>query len=171
MIVCIGDSISSGQHVAPEACWVSLLGYTGAGVPGDTTRMGLERFPADVQQRAPEIVVIQFGHNDANRWATDRGLPRVSPPAFHANLTEMVERCRKFGAVPYLCSVTPSFRSEEHARDCERYDHILRRVADETTTRLIDVRPRFDATLILPDGLHLNEAGHHLYAEIVRQAL
>ena len=95
MIVAIGDSITAGQGLHPASAWpYRVPGYEGRilahGVPGDTTRLGLERFPKDVQAYEPEAVIIQFGHNDANRWETDRGLPRVSPDAFHANLHEMV---------------------------------------------------------------------------------
>ena len=45
-VVCIGDSITAGQHVPAGSGWVELLGYVNAGVSGDTTRLGLERFPA-----------------------------------------------------------------------------------------------------------------------------
>ena len=140
-----------------------------AGVPGDTTRLALERFPRDVQSRSPDAVVIQFGHNDCNRWQTDRGLPRVSPDAFAANLAEMIARCEVFGAVPYLCSLTPSTRNSVHAEDTRQYDGILRRVAVARGARLIDLGG-FDERLLL-DGIHLSAEGHLRYAEIVQSAL
>jgi lysophospholipase L1-like esterase len=180
VIVCIGDSITYGQHLADDSkAWPNLLreGVQAFGVPGDTTRLGLERFPADVQASAPSVVIIQFGHNDANRWQTDRGLNRVSPRAFKANLEEMVERARTFGAIPLLCTLTPSHRSDTHALDVQRYDSILRRVADEEAVRLIDVRSAFlpavvSAPLfIMEDGLHLTERGHKVYADTVQQVL
>ncbi len=177
-IVCIGDSITVGQHLDPpdvpwpvqlppgEAVWV-------AAVPGDTTRLGLERFPREVQSHDPDVVVIQFGHNDCNRWDTDRGLPRVSPEAYVANLAEMILRCRTFGAVPYLCTLTPSTRSEQHARDVEVYDQLLRGVAKVHGVPIIDVRAAFLASQddLLIDGLHLSGAGHRLYARTVGMVL
>lgn len=177
MIVAIGDSITFGQHLDPAQAWPRLLDLdiVPAGVPGDTTRLGLERFPADVQSRGPEKVIIQFGHNDANRWETDRGLPRVSLAAYKANLIEMIDRCRVFGAEPYLCTLTPSLRSEQHATDCELYDRTLRRVADEEDVSLIDVRRPFlqgpTKALLMDDGLHLSVVGHRVYARIVEGAL
>ena len=177
----MGDSITYGQHLDPAKAWPRLLdGYDviPAGVPGDTTRLGLERFPAHVQSMVDpgDIVIIQFGHNDANRWDTDRGLPRVSLAAYKANLTEMVERTRTFGAIPYFCTITPSLRSETHARDCETYDRMLRRVADEESVPLIDVRSAFkgyhlDPPMLMEDGLHLSQFGHLAYAAVVLQAL
>lgn len=172
-IVCIGDSITAGQHLDEGyAPWPAHLSGTvyAKGVPGDTTRMGLERFPRDVQSLNPDVVVIQFGHNDANRWETDRGLNRVSIRAYIANLEEMVQRVRVFGAQPYLCTLTPTYRSERHAQDCADYDHALRGVASDLRVPLLDVRPVIEESHLL-DGLHLNFAGHLLYAGIVGAGL
>jgi carbonic anhydrase/acetyltransferase-like protein (isoleucine patch superfamily) len=134
VVVCIGDSITFGQLLTDHhKAWPILLeGYEirVAGVPGDTTRLGLERFPKYVQTQDATAVIIQFGHNDANRWETDRGLPRVSASAFAANLEEMIDRCRVFGSIPFLCSLTPSKRSEAHAEDTAYYDKLVRKVAD-----------------------------------------
>ncbi len=177
MIVCIGDSITVGQHLdPPDVPWpVQLNGerVIVAAVPGDTTRLGLERFPRDVQIHEPDVVVIQFGHNDCNRWETDRGLPRVSPEAYAANLAEMIDRCRAFGAVPYLCTLTPSTRSEQHAKDVELYDVILREVAHRNGVPVIDVRAAFLSSKesLLIDGLHLSGEGHRLYARTVGMVL
>jgi lysophospholipase L1-like esterase len=177
MIICIGDSITYGQLLAdPVAAWpyrISNYRVLSRGVPGDTTRLGLERFPRDVQQNAPSIVIIQFGHNDANRWKTDRGLHRVSPAAFKVNLIEMVDRARKFDAEPMLCSLTPTFRNAGFAEDVAHYDQIIRRVADDENVRLIDVRAAFGTGdgLLLADGLHLSERGHEVYADTAQKAL
>lgn len=175
MIVCIGDSITAGQH--QPVAWPALLNHGetvyAAGVPGDTTRLGLERFPRDVQDREPDVVVIQFGHNDANRWQTDRRLPRVSIQAYYANLDEMVKRARTFGAVPYLCTITPSYRSEDHEADCRQYDRMLRGLADGARVPVIDVRAAFEGRreLVMADGLHLTPEGHRVYAETVMRVL
>jgi lysophospholipase L1-like esterase len=185
VIVAIGDSITYGQHLEDRLkSWPYLVRagieanhhIVPAGVPGDTTRLGLERFPQDVQNPCPAAVIIQFGHNDCNRWETDRGLPRVSMAAFKANLFEMIDRARMFGAVPYLCTLTPSRRPEPHPTDCARYDVIIRRVADEEGVRIIDARAAFEAevdqhSLLMGDGLHLSVAGHQVYAEAVQKVL
>lgn len=175
-VVCVGDSITFGQYLPPGHAWPrQITGWdiVACGVPSDTTRLALERFPRDVQEHLPEIVVIQFGHNDCNRWRTDRGLPRVSPAGYTANLEEMVDRCRAFGAEPVLCSLTPSERSMEHARDSERYDLLLRDVADRKQAPLADVRAAFNGQqgLLLDDGLHLSRRGHERYAQVVQATL
>ena len=176
VIVCIGDSITFGQFLPDGKPWPKLIRHhtiLAAGVPSDTTRLGLERFPEDVQQRAPQGVVIQFGHNDANRWQTDKNLPRVSAKAYAANLEEMVDRCHRFEAYPFLCTITPCYRSSQHAADVEHYDEVLRDVARYTKTQLIDVRAAFGEQrhLLLDDGLHLSQEGHARYAATVQRAL
>jgi lysophospholipase L1-like esterase len=176
-IICIGDSITAGQHLDEGyAAWPALLSsrlghpVIARGVPGDTTRLGLERFPRDVQSQSPDVVVIQFGHNDANRWQTDLDLPRVSFAAYIANLAEMVERVRTFDAKPFLCTISPTYRSPGHADDCARYDRGLRDVAEDLDVPLLDVRPVIEERHLL-DGLHLNFDGHVLYASIVGAGL
>jgi len=183
MVVCMGDSITAGQYLDDgEQAWPALIhghNVVAAGVSSDTTRLALERFPRDVQAKQPEAVVIQFGHNDCNRWQTDLGLPRVSEAAFAANLREIVMRCRVFNAIPFLCTLTPSRRSIQHTGDAKHYNGILREVAETDRVELIDVRTIFKAveeepdgvTLLLDDGIHLNPAGHRVYAAAVQRAL
>lgn len=169
-IVCIGDSITAGQYIDGHLAWPNLLqGFEviPRGISNETTRQALERFPRDVQERDPDIVIIQFGLNDCNRWETDRWLPRVSPAAFEANLTEMVTRTRKFDAEPILCTLSPTLKEDEFQADAAHYDDLIRDVADRTWTRLFDVRGWLMGTggqYLLDDGVHLNELGHKVYA-------
>jgi lysophospholipase L1-like esterase len=191
----MGDSITFGQYVDPEQRWTSLIGdalvrhylptpinlhLINAGVSGETTRQGLERFPAAVQQHRPDIVTLQYGLNDCNCWITDAGLPRVSEAAFRANLIEMIERSRRFGARHIILSTNhPTLRhkvlmsgdSLETRR--RRYNDHLREVASLTGVELCDVEAGFAhldrrelAAMLLPypDQLHLSVAGHRLYA-------
>lgn len=176
-VVAMGDSVTYGQLLPEgERAWPAIVRryeITVAAVPGDTTRLALERFPRDVQEAEPDAVIIQFGHNDANRWRSDRGLPRVSKDAYRANLAEMVDRCRAFGARPFLATITPTTRSDALAADCAIYDLVLREVAEQRGVPLIDVRSTFltYGEGLLLDGLHLNRVGHQLYADSVQRTL
>ena len=160
-IVFMGDSITAGQYVDPELRWTSLVGNAlvvdylstpvnfhilNRGVSGETTRQGLERFPADLQQYRPDIVTLQFGLNDCNCWVSDAGLPRVSEPAYRANLIEMIERARRFGAARIILSTNhPTLRhkvllsgdSLETRR--RRYNDQVREVAALTGVELCDI--------------------------------
>lgn len=176
-LVAFGDSITAGQYC--DVAWPQFLeGFDviAKGVSGETTRQMLERFPADVQQQQADIVVIQAGHNDCNRWESDGGLPRVSMAAYYANLLEMVERCRRFGAEPFLCTIVPTAKEQEYDFDAMAYSYSVWDVAHEENAPVIDVRTVFSShddwhSLLLEDGLHLSEAGHRVYAETVQAAV
>jgi len=191
-----GDSICVGQGVSPHHCWVTRIGETlertfGAAldivvqnpsVNGNTTRMALERMAYDVQSHAPHILYVQFGMNDCNVWRTDRGRSRVSAEAFAANLGEIVDRGRAFGALTILLGTNhPSTRTATslpgvdyaYEQANRLYNEIIRRVSQEKKTRLADAEKAFDAAvatgqytyseLILGDEVHLSRMGHDLY--------
>ena len=195
-VVYMGDSITFGQYLDPSVRWTALIDqrlgerFPGVelrsfnrGISGETTRMGLERFPRDVQELRPDVMTLQFGLNDCNCWETDEGLPRVSEAAFRANLIEMIERARRFGARAIVLStnhrtlrrdVLPS--GEVYEDGNERYSEIIREVAAETGVDLCDIRAVFEpfddeqlaATLLPePDLLHLSEEGNAIYAAAI----
>jgi len=195
-IVYMGDSITYGQYVDTDRRWTSIVDRRlrethpdlpittfNRGVSGDTTVMGLLRFPDDVQAVEAQVASVHFGLNDCNCWLTDRGLPRVSPRAFQANLLEMIARLEHFGA-RHLVTMTshrtlrraPLVSGEIYEDASARYSDLIRSVAAEAGVELIDVRRAFDAfddatlqRLLLPepDLLHLSEEGHEVYAELV----
>lgn len=175
-VVCFGDSISAGQYVEASA-WPRLLGQmrpewdvVGAGVSNETTRQMLERFPRDVQESEADIVVLQAGHNDCNRWETDRWLPRVSRGAFRENLSEMIDRCFKFQIRPVLVNMTPTMKSVEYEAAAFRYSDIVGVVASMRQVPMVDVRSLFQRELnelLIDDGIHLSAMGHAVYASAV----
>jgi len=161
VIACIGDSITYGQGVDHTEAWPALIGGENLGVCGDTTRKGLERFRSVM---GAHTVILQFGHNDANRWETDMGLRRVSPLAFTANLNEMVTRSRHYGAkrvivgVPYVTD----HKGDQYAQDVDWYAALAASVA---RLRGCPVwRAKCD---LLPDGIHPSIAGHRQLADQV----
>jgi acyl-CoA thioesterase-1 len=195
-IVFMGDSITFGQYIPTAKRWTAhverLLGERFGrtnitavtnGISGETTRQGLERFPADVQAHEPDIVTLQFGLNDCNCWQTDRGLPRVSLRAFKANFLEMVERSRRFGAREVIVSTnhrtlrrSPMVSGEVYEDANARYSEAIREVAVEAGTKLCDIRRAFepftdeelvDLLLPPPDILHLSEAGNLVYGDTI----
>lgn len=196
-LVHMGDSITFGQYIDPSLRWTAIvegrlratssprleLVSLNRGISGETTRMGLERFPVDVQEAEPDVMTLQFGLNDCNCWQTDQGLPRVSEQAFTANLVEMVTRARRFGAREIVMATNhrtlrrdtlPSGEIYEDANS--RYSQLLREVADETGCTLCDIRAVFEPfddqelnRLLLPppDLLHLSEEGNAVYADAI----
>jgi acyl-CoA thioesterase I len=185
-----GDSICFGEKVSPHLGWVTRIAaavdaeygqrvfVANSSVNGDTTRMALERMPFAVQRYGVDLLVVQFGMNDANYWDTDRGVPRVSPAAFEANLREIVARGVNFGARRVVLNTnhpsgrthTPLASGLPYEVGNRRYNEIVRVVASDTdVVRLVDVEQVFRAAdrplaeLLLEDELHLSPAGHDLY--------
>jgi lysophospholipase L1-like esterase len=185
-VIFFGDSIFFGQYVSPHVAWVTRLSAEVAqrfpgrfvvanpSVNGSTTRQALERMAFDVQAHEPVLLAVQFGLNDCNRWETDRGLPRVSLDAFGANLAEIVARGQAFGARSVLLHANhPTQKGGRYDADNRAYNERIREIADASGAELVDVERGFAEAglpleeLLLADGLHLAEAGHDLYLELV----
>lgn len=172
-VVAFGDSVTFGQHLDPEHAWPAVLAretgwqVVNRGVCGDTTRLALERFARDVPPFEPDVVVIQFGLNDCNRWKDGQGLPRVTLPAFRANLEELVARAMLTrGAIPVLVSLTPCTSSSLSSPVV--YADQVRRVARECWVPLY--RPDLDEAHLL-DHVHLNADGQERFANGIRETL
>ena len=160
-----------------------------ASINGNTTRLALERMSYDVTSHDPDLLLVQFGMNDCNYWQTDFVVPRVSERAFGANLIEIAE-CAFLANVKqiFLCTNHPSlkgtfphFPTQSHAASNKRYNEIIRSTAKSLQAekrpvvlidnefhwyQLIESDPTIILdTLLLPDGIHLSEAGHRVYDE------
>lgn len=199
-IVWMGDSITAGQHVDRPLVWTSLVGdrlrqvhsdaslsvrAVNAGVSGNTSRQGLERFTADVLEFEPDVVTLQFGLNDCNCWATDGGSPRVPPAEYRANLVEMIDRVRGGGAsrLVILSNNHPTLRTETVMASGERFEDanarycgIVEDVALSRGVDFCDVRKAFldkprdsyhRLLLPFPDHLHLSAEGQIAYADAI----
>ena len=207
-VIFFGDSICFGQYVSVHRGWVTRISaglaeigkahgreilVVNASVSGDTTRMALERMPYHVQSHKPDVMLVQFGMNDCNYWASDGGNPRVSPAAFQANLQEILARGYSFGAKtiflntnhPTGRTVTPMLeRACTYEESNRRYNDIIRSVPGSVggpTVILNDVGARFRSIqanepaalerLLLPDQLHLSEDGHDVYFDLIYPSL
>lgn len=193
-----GDSICFGQGVSIHRGWVTRLSaqlealgealgrqvvVVNSSINGNTTRQALERMPYDVQSHGVDMLLVQFGMNDCNHWQTDRGLPRVSPRGFSANLHEIIDRGLRFGAQQVILNTNhPTSRDDApmahtiqtYQQANAAYNVIIREVAAARAGVLLnDIEHVFMqaiggdreklAHLLLPDGLHLSPAGHDIY--------
>jgi acyl-CoA thioesterase-1 len=206
--VFFGDSICFGQGVSLHRGWVTRAAaglaelserlnrdflVVNASINGNTTRQALERMPYDVQSNGVDVLIVQFGMNDCNYWQTDRGLPRVSPHAFSANLEEIAARAIAFGARKILLNTNhPTSRDAEqmpfaavsYEESNRRYNELIRTAAATLDPEIVvlndlerafahatDGSPERLSELLLPDGLHLSALGHDLYFDVVYPVL
>ena len=210
VVVMLGDSTTAVRPGAIDRVYASRVEQSlvdsgfpvrviNAGVGGNSTTDGLDRFDKDVLTHDPDLVVIQFGINDSavDVWRDPPATaPRVSSEAFEANLRRLIERSRQararvvlmttnpirwtprlkqlYGKLPY----DPERPDGFDAPLLSRYNAAARRVAKEAGVPLVDVHAEFlrgDVDGLLLDGMHPGDAGHAivagLLAPVIRQQL
>lgn len=179
----------------------SSLGVHNAGIGGNTTRDALKRLQTDVLKYKPRIVVMQFGINDSavDVWRNPPATtPRVPLAEYLSNLRRMIAAAQEAKAQVILMTTnplrwTPKLREmygkppyDPAAEDgfdsatLAGYNDALRKLAAELKVPLVDVRaayPEFAAkhqTTIegmLLDGMHPNDLGQQLVAELLVPAI
>lgn len=107
-ILVLGDSLSGAYGIDTREGWVALLqqqivkqGYEyqviNASVSGDTTRTGLSRTEAALQQHQPAIVIVALGGND--------GLRGLAFSEIESSLANIIQRCQQDDARVLLVGV------------------------------------------------------------------
>jgi lysophospholipase L1-like esterase len=163
-----------------------------ASVNGRTTRQALEDMPYSVQSPGVDVLLVQFGLNDCNYWATDRGLPRVSLGAYRENLREIVSRGLRFGAkVVFLNNNHPTTRAvhimpnteityeQSNAEYCAELRDLVNELPAQVVfndvhryfTNLVEAGEERLEDLLLEDGLHLSGRGHDVYYRLMAPAV
>jgi len=195
-IVFYGDSICAGQRWPTHLCWVTKISQklwnrnnnivvSNFSINGRTTRQALETVQREIQQDAPNILVVQFGMNDCNFWQTNNGLPRVSKKSFKSNLIEIIQRARSFGVSevvlitnhPTLKHEKKEYAAKSYQQSNKEYNEIIREVFIQQETRLVDMEMEFTdrgvdlTSALLEDGIHLGQLGHQTYEEKVYKEL
>ena len=92
-VVVLGDSLSAGYGINPEAGWVNLLAdrigaqyrVVNASISGDTTHGGLSRLTQTLALHEPEIMIVELGGND--------GLRGLALGEIRSNLSRIIAQC------------------------------------------------------------------------------
>jgi len=161
-LVAFGDSLTAGYMLKPDESFPAQLskalaakGYavdvTNAGVSGDTTAAGLERFDWAIPE-GTEAVILELGANDALRGQ--------SPADAKANLDTIITKLKERNIAVLLTGMlAPTNWGADYARD---FDGMYRDLAAKHDLPLY---PFFlegvalDKSLNLDDGLHPNGKG------------
>jgi len=157
-ILILGDSISAAYGIDTSQGWVALLQQrlrqehfdyrvVNASVSGDTTRTGLNRLDAALQQYHPAIVIVALGGNDGLR-----GLPFSE---IETSLSRIIEVSQQRGAKVLLAGVRlpPNYGAFYNSR----FAALFRQLADSRQVALV---PRLldgideHADLMQADGIH-----------------
>lgn len=165
LVVAFGDSLYAGyqlpqdQGFAPElqralAAQGIAADVRNAGVSGDTTAAGLSRlnFTLDGYDRKPDLVVLGLGGNDMLRG--------LSPAETRKNMVAILDelRRREIPAVLTGMIASPNMGAD-FARDFNAIFPELSAEYDAPLYPFILDGVITDSALMLPDGIHPNEAG------------
>ncbi len=142
-----------------------------AAIDGNTTEQARRRFQWDVLDREPDLVVIQFGLDDAGT---------IAPETFESNLDHFATKLRERGIAVVLATPSPLLGVDQPdpwaASDgLAPYLEAVRAVAGRRDLGLIDLYTYYrefvvDAALaleFLPDGRHPNDQGHGITADLL----
>ncbi len=205
-IVSFGDSITAPragvvtysdllrQELKPKNG--KLLDVVNAGIGGNTTQHARERFEKDVLSRKPDLVIMQFGSNDAavDVWKNppaDR--PRVSLEDYEKNLEWMITKIQEQKGKVILVTPPPS-RWTEKLKEMygkppyapndpngfnylkEKYIDKMKEVGARKKVSVIDLYSRYfefekaekrPMDELYVDGLHPNSEGHRIEADML----
>ncbi|WP_454045307.1 SGNH/GDSL hydrolase family protein [Chryseobacterium sp. Marseille-Q8038] len=190
-----GDSITYGEYDGVFGGWVDILKryalqqfhegngdeliLFNLGIGGETTEGLLKRIPHELDARnSPDgnVVFLSYGANDL---AVKEGIQMVNPEKFRSNIKKAVEHARRFSNEIYLVSILPfsqkidgvmvSSGKKRINEDVVAYNQILKNIAAEDSLTYIDFYSAFldDKEILLSsDGVHPNEKGYGMMAEI-----
>ncbi|PJB12182.1 MAG: G-D-S-L family lipolytic protein [Flavobacteriales bacterium CG_4_9_14_3_um_filter_40_17] len=156
----------------------------GAGIGGNKIYDLYFRLEKDVLELHPDVVFIFVGVNDV--WHKDDFGTGTDPDRFDKFYTAIIEKIKGQGA-EVIC-VTPAAIGEKsdfsnpQDGDLNEYSKIVRQIASNTNSQLIDLRKIFldynltnnpenlDRGILTTDRVHLNQTGNELVAELFLQA-
>lgn len=169
-VVFVGDSLTGGwKNLAKD---FPKLKVANRGVGGDVSRGVRFRFKEDVLDLNPKAVVIEIGNNDLTAAGASADML--------SNLAELVAMAEKEkpGMPIVLCTIPPSANPKAPVKPESRKamnEGIRKMASDHKHTHFCDLyvdlanadgspKPEYFAD----DKLHLNDAGHTRWAELLR---
>lgn len=190
-----GDSITYGEYDGVFGGWVDILKryalqqfhegkdeliLFNLGIGGETTEGLVKRIPHELSARNAadgNIIFIAYGANDL---AAKEGKKLVKPEQFKSNILTAVKHAKQFSQNIYLVSILP-FSSKldgvvsatgkmRKSNDVVLYNQILQNIAIDNALTYVDFYSAFleDKEILLSgDGVHPNEKGYGMMAEIV----
>ncbi len=160
-VVAFGDSLVYGVGSEESEGFVGLLSQklrkdiVNLGVPGDTTKDGLDRLD-EVLELEPSVVFVLLGGNDR--------LKQISQEETLLNLKEIISSIQETSAMVVLLGVKGNIFSD-------RFDNELKAVARETGA--VFVPDVLDGVIgnsdFMFDSIHPNREGYEIIAEKVFQ--
>lgn len=111
-VICFGDSVTAGYITGRNESYPTFLSQMlnmpviNAGIDGDNTGEALRRLDADVLEREPLLVIVEFGGNDF--------IYKVPFEETKKNIIEMIERIQAKGAMVALVDIKTEIVFQEY---------------------------------------------------------
>ncbi|ALO44116.1 arylesterase [Pseudoalteromonas phenolica] len=164
VILAFGDSLTQGVGVSKQHSYPSVLeslsGVTviNAGISGETTSEGLNRFADVIEQHAPTLVILLEGGNDI--------LQNKNLDETQENLNDMIEIAKSYGVEVVLIGVPQKnlFSSSAPLYQALADKHQV--VFEPTLISRLMKKPSMKS-----DYIHFNKAGYKTMAESIYQLL
>ncbi len=152
------------------------------GISGDTSRGLLARSDTDIMDLNPDYVSILIGINDVWRhfdYAEFIEEVHISVEEYESNMRAMIEKIQPRAKV---ILITPFFlelnRADEMRAMTDKYSDVVRKLAAEYNTVLVDMQAEFDKLLPIlytnkmsNDRVHPNPISHYFMAKKILEAL
>jgi lysophospholipase L1-like esterase len=160
---------------------ISNYELVGAGIGGNKVYDLYLRMDSDVLNKSPNIVVIYVGVNDV--WHKKTFGTGTDADKFEKFYRAIIEKLDAAGAKVVVC--TPAVIGEKNDftneldGDLNKYCSIIRNMTTELHIPLVDLRKAFldyevknntanaDKGILTTDGVHLNDKGNQLVAELM----
>ncbi|MDD5492415.1 MAG: arylesterase [bacterium] len=163
-IICFGDSLTAGYGANPGEDYPSILAkllgqpVINAGISGNTTRQALDRLQADVLEKDPKLVIVQFGANDFFR--------KIPISETKSNLNQIARRIHEKGAMVAIAGVRIGLLVDE-------YDEVFESVASDTKCIYIPniIKDIFTDPSKKSDEIHQNAAGYAIIAQRIYERI
>jgi lysophospholipase L1-like esterase len=202
-IVAFGDSITAPRKgvvtysdVLRETFKQKNVEVINAGIGGNTTEHAKKRFEKDVLTHSPDLVIIQFGNNDAavDVWKDPPATsPRVPLTDYIKNLTEMIATLRARNTKVILVTPLPTRWTEKlkgmygkppyDPNDPDGFNFLkkeyiagLRKVGKQNRVPIVDLYSAYyryarktgrPMDKLFTDGMHPNDQGQRIEADLL----
>ncbi|UFH32991.1 GDSL-type esterase/lipase family protein [Chryseobacterium sp. C-71] len=189
-----GDSITYGEYDGVFGGWVDILKrfalqkynegsdeliLFNLGIGGETSEGLVKRIQNEISARNAEdgnMIFIGYGANDL---AIKNGTQMVNPEDFKTNILTAIQQTKVYSQDIYLVSILPFSKKVDGVvvasgklrtnEDVLVYNQILKDTASENSLNYINFHSAFleDKEILLSkDGVHPNEKGYGMMAEI-----
>jgi acyl-CoA thioesterase-1 len=169
-MIAFGDSLTAGYRLRPQDAFPAQLqealrakGYdvevANAGVSGDTTAAGLERFDWAVPDH-PDAVILELGANDALRG--------IDPAQARQNLEKILAKLKERGAEVLIAGIlAPRNLGDDYVQRFEaifpdlarKYGAVIHPFFLDGVVTRTSGHLSLNSALVLDDGMHPNAKG------------